>query len=102
MQGRGPQDGSPGRTPHKAEGGSLKSWADADAERLWEGSPTPPHLLHRLLFQVLGLPDERELRLLAHLLEMVGPQGQHLCGEGVCGAHTCASGPRLQAPPLNL
>lgn len=68
-----------------------------------KAAPPSPHLLHRLLFQVLGLPDERELRLLAHLLEMVGPQGQHLCGEGGwCGAHTCASGSGLQAPPLNL
>lgn len=37
-------------------------------------------LLHRLLLQVLRLPDERELRLLAHFLEVVGAQGQCLRG----------------------
>lgn len=40
----------------------------------WKGR----YLLQRLLLGVLGLPDQRELWLLAHPLEVVGTQGQRL------------------------
>lgn len=52
---------------------------------------TPPHLApgpdlqHWLLLHVLRVPDKGELRLLADLLKVVGPQGQGL------GVHTPGS-----------
>lgn len=101
--GQGAPGGEPwGGHPTRQEGARQRAGQTGKQSGSGKAAPPLPHLLHWLLFQVLGLPYERELWLLAHLLEMVGPQGQHLCGEGGCGAHTCASGPRLQAPPLNL
>lgn len=47
----------------------------------WSGKATPAlgsDLLHWFLLHVLRIPDKCQHRLLAHLPEVVGPQGQGL------------------------
>lgn len=52
------------------------------------------YLLHWLLHHVLRFPDQCELRLLSHTLEVVGPQGQCLG----CSSHSVWDPPTLSKP----
>lgn len=68
--------GSPGGEARGARPGGrrglAKSGVDGDPVALRKSCPTPgSDLLRRPLLRVLRLPDKRELRLLAHLLETV-------------------------------
>lgn len=89
--GRRGRAGWQGESPPGAGG-----WAGAQR---WSGEAALPpgsDLPHRLLLQVFRFPDERELRLLAHLLEVVGPQGQCL------RAHTPRLRPQHSCPTSDL
>lgn len=67
------------------------------AAGLGESRPSPgSDLLHWLLLQVLRFPGQREHRLLAHSLEVVGPKGQGL-GVHTPGGRTLDSGCHLLA-----
>lgn len=82
--GEGWEEGS-----RRARGKMVTPWFFGKA------APLPgSDLLHWLQVRVLRLPDKCELRLLAHLLEVVGPQGQCL-GVHIPASQVLSSGHHL-------
>lgn len=74
------EEGSP------STGGGQGQWCSGKA-----APALGSDLLHWLLLHVLRIPDKREHRLLAHLPEVVGPQGQGL-GVNTAGSQALGSG----------
>lgn len=88
---RGTAMGGQGSASQETELG----WAVGTQGCSGNAAPIPgSDLLHWLLLLVLRLPDKRELWLLAHLLEVVGPQGQGLGGH-TPGSQALGSGCHL-------